>query len=218
MSNIAIFEKSPARPSMAEEDHRIGNSLSVISSLVRLKATNAKIDDVRQILLDVAGRIDTVARLHRLLARSEATAVPLGRFLGDVCAAMMSIAANDDRLRIAIECPDELTVPANQALSLGLIAAELFANSVKYAHPTGVPTFIRVACRDEQDGRITFLFEDDGIGFPEHFDPARSGSLGMKILDSLSAQLHGLSQWEDLGIGLRFSCRFPVRAAARELT
>jgi len=218
MSSMATIAQFPTPLPAAEEDHRISNSLSVISSLVRLKATDAKIDDVRQILLDVAGRIDTVARLHRLLARAETTAVPLGRFLGDVCAAMMSIAANDDRLRIAIECPDELTVPANKALSLGLITAELFANSIKYAHPTGVPTFIKVACRDEQDGRITFLFEDDGIGFPEHFDPARNDSLGMKILDSLSAQLHGRSQWQDLGIGLRFSCRFPVRAVAREQT
>jgi two-component sensor histidine kinase len=216
MSSIATFEESSPRLSTAEEDHRISNSLSVISGLVRLKATDAKVDDVRQILLDVAGRIETVARLHRLLARSETTAVPLGRFLGDVCAAMMAIAADDGRLRIAIKCPEELTVAANKALSLGLITAELFANSIKYAHPTGVPTFIEIACRDEQDGTITFLFEDDGIGFPEHFDPARNDSLGMKILDSLSAQLHGLSEWQDLGIGLRFSCRFPVAAAGEK--
>ena len=218
MNRMATFEQSPARLPTAEEDHRISNSLSVISGLVRLKATDAKIDDARQILLDVAGRIETVARLHRLLARSETTAVPLGQFLGDVCAAMMLIAADDDRLRIAIECSDGLTVAANKALPLGLMTAELFANSIKYAHPTGVPTFIKVACRDEQDGRITFLFEDDGIGFPEHFDPARNESLGMKILDSLSAQLHGLSEWQDLGIGLRFLCRFPVRAPAGEQT
>ncbi len=216
MSSMATFEQSPAHLSSVEEDHRISNSLSVISSLVRLKATDAKIDDVRQVLLDVAGRIDTVARLHRLLARSETTAVPLGPFLGDVCTAMMSIAADDGRLRIAIKCPAELTVPANKALALGLITAELLANSIKYAHPTGIPTSIEVACRDERDGRITFLFEDDGIGFPEHFDPARSDSLGMKILESLSAQLHGRSQWQDLGIGLRFSCCFPVRADAGE--
>lgn len=215
MSSVATFEKSPQTP---EEDHPISNSLSVISSLVRLKATDAKIDDIRQILLDVAGRIDTVARLHHLLARAEATGVPLGQFLGDVCAAMMSIAANHDRLRIAIECPGELTVPADKALPLGLITAELFANSIKYAHPTGVPTFIKVACWDEQDGTITFLFEDDGIGFPEDFDPTRHDSLGMKILDSLSVQLHGLPQWQDPGIGVRFLCRFPVRAPTGEKT
>ena len=120
--------------------------------------------------------------------------------------------------RIAIECPNELTVSANKALSLGLITAELLANSIKYAHPTGVPTFIEIACRDEQDGTIAFLFEDDGIGFPEDFDPARNDSLGMKILESLTAQLHGLCRWQDLGIGLRFSCRFPLRAAAGEKT
>jgi two-component sensor histidine kinase len=51
-------------------------------------------------------------------------------------------------------CPN---LTANTALCLGLINAELFANSIKCAHPTGAPTFIKVACRDEQD-----LFEDDG--------------------------------------------------------
>ncbi len=214
MSTLATFDDPSPRLSAAEEDHRISNSLSVISSLVRLKATDAQIDDVRQILLDVAARIDTVARLHRLLARAETTAVPLGQFLGDVCAAMMSIAANDDRLSVTIECPDDLAVAANKALCLGLITTELFANSIKYAHPTGIATFIKLACRDERDGTITFLFEDDGIGFPEHFEPAHHASLGMKILDSLSAQLHGRSGWQDLGIGLRFSCRFPMRTPA----
>jgi two-component sensor histidine kinase len=218
MSTEAAFEQSPPPLLTAEQDHRISNSLSVISSLVRLKATSAKIEDVRQVLLDVAVRIDTVARLHRLLARADPAGVPLGQFLGDVCAAIMSIAANDGRLRLAIECPRELTVPASQARHLGLITAELFANSIKYAHPTGIATVIKVACRDEQDGTITFLFEDDGVGFPEDFDPARHDSLGMKILDSLSAQLRGLSQWHDTGIGLRFLCRFPVRASTGETT
>jgi hypothetical protein len=34
----------------------------------------------------------------------------------------------------------------------------------------------------------------------------------MKILDSLCAQLRGRSEWQDLGIGLRFVCRFPYGA------
>jgi hypothetical protein len=35
----------------------------------------------------------------------------------------------------------------------------------------------------------------------------------MKILDSLSAQLRGQTEWRELGIGLRFVCRFPSGAS-----
>jgi two-component sensor histidine kinase len=212
MANVAAFEGPSNRLDVAEQDHRISNSLAVISSLVRLKATHAKVDDVRQILLDVAVRIETVARLHRLLASTDITGVPLRQFLEDVCEAMKSIAADDNRFDMSIECAGELTVPPDKALRLGLLTAELFSNSIKYAHPTGVPTIIKVACREEVDRTIAFSFEDDGVGFPVNFDPTRHDSLGMKILDSLCAQLRGRSEWQDLGIGLRFVCRFPYGA------
>jgi two-component sensor histidine kinase len=56
---------------------------------------------------------------------------------------------------------------------------------------------------------VDFSFEDDGIGFPETFDPRRSDSLGMHILHLLSNDLDGACEWQDKGIGLGFVCRFP---------
>ncbi len=217
MNNITLIREAADHLQAAEQDHRISNSLSVISGLVRLKATHAKVGDVRQILLDVAGRIETVARLHRLLA-ADMTGVPLRQFLQDVCEAMKSIAAEDNRFKMSIECPGELTVPAEKALRIGLLTTELFSNSIKYAHPTGVPTVIHVSCRNEGDGGLRFSFEDDGIGFPEDFDPTSHHSLGMKILESLCAQLHGQSEWQDLGVGLRFVCRFPKGVSTADNT
>jgi hypothetical protein len=40
---------------------------------------------VRQILLDASARIETVAPLHRLLAQSDAKALPAAEFLRDMC-------------------------------------------------------------------------------------------------------------------------------------
>jgi two-component sensor histidine kinase len=202
---------SSNRSEAAERDHRISNSLSIISGLVSLKAKHAKVGDVRRTLLDVAARIETVARLHRVLAYAETPAVPIGKFLLDVCAAMKSIAEDDDRLRVTVDCPHELMLPPDMALRLGLLTTELFSNSVKYAHPTGIPTLIRVTCRNE-NGTVVFAFEDDGIGFPEDFDPKRDDGLGMRILHSVSAQLNGVHEWQDSGTGLRFQCCFPIVA------
>lgn len=194
----------------AERDHRISNSLSIISSLIRLKVKRADVGDVRRTLLDVAARIDMVAQLHRLLAYAPTSAVPIGDYLREVCGAMKSIAENGDRLGVTVDCPDGLTLWPDAALRLGLLTAELFSNSVKYAHPTGIPTTIRVGCRPIGGDTFVFSFEDDGIGFPEGFDPTCNDGLGMRILRSVSAQLHGCHQWHDRGVGLRFECRFPT--------
>ncbi len=52
-----------------EADHRIANSLAIISALVRARAGAAEADeDPKTFLLEIADRIETVAVLHRLLA------------------------------------------------------------------------------------------------------------------------------------------------------
>jgi two-component sensor histidine kinase len=211
MSNVEWFDRLQNGIVSREADHRVANSLSAISSMVRVKARGTSIGDARQILLDVSGRIDAVARLHRLLADTNKADVPLAQFLRDVCGAMASAAADEDQFKVSVECSDGLTLRPQAALPLGLLAAELFSNSAKYAHPTGLPTVVRIACHSGQDGMISFIFEDDGVGFPENFDPARNESLGMKIAKSLSDQLRGQCEWRDLGIGLRFVCRFPAQ-------
>jgi two-component sensor histidine kinase len=52
-------------------------------------------------------------------------------------------------------------------LPLALITAELVSNSLKYAHPAGLPTKISLSCRPDDKGDLTIVYEDDGVGFPE---------------------------------------------------
>jgi two-component sensor histidine kinase len=206
---VARVELSPEELSLREAHHRITNSLGTISGLVRRKARNAETDDVREFLLDVAGQIDTVAKLHRLLSRAKDHVVPVAEFLSNVLAATQAIANEGERIRVSLECPPAISVGAETALYLGLLTGELMSNAVKYAHPTGVTTCIRIVCRQDAAQALTFFFEDDGIGFPENFDPAADGGLGMTIIDSVCRQMRGSYTWHDSGIGLRFTCHIP---------
>jgi two-component sensor histidine kinase len=198
-----------ATDSVQESWHRIGNNLSLISSFVRMKAKDSDVVAARGVLLDVAARIDTVSRLHRLLAHATSDAAPIAQLLRDVCDAMQSIAENR-RLRISIDCPDTISLRSNAAVHLGLLVSELLSNSAKYAHPAGLPTDITISCVEDGGHALTFTYEDDGVGFPEHFDPARTDSLGMRVIESASRRLNGTCEWQDLGIGLRFVCRFRI--------
>jgi two-component sensor histidine kinase len=51
---------------------------------------------------------------------------------------------------------------------------------------------------------------DDGPGLPAGFDPAQSRGLGMRLIVSLVAQLHGTLDARNAGGGARFAVRCPV--------
>lgn len=63
-----------------EADHRIANSLSLVSSLLKLQARNVGArqtmtgTEARAVLEESAARIDAVGRLHRLLVDPQANA------------------------------------------------------------------------------------------------------------------------------------------------
>jgi len=121
------------------------------------------------------------------------------------------------RLHSRFPVPLDQRVPFNVAMPLGLITAELFSNSLKYAHPTGLPAKISVSCKAiAEDGlpALLFEYEDDGVGFPEGFDISNDGSLGMWFIRSLSKQIQGTTKWLSDPLGVHFEvsfrCELPV--------
>jgi two-component sensor histidine kinase len=200
-----------------EADHRIANSLAVISGLVRVRAGADQGRANETFLLEIADRIDTVAKLHRLIAYPNSDAIELHIYLQEICQRLGSALATTAAPSFSVSCPLDQTVPFNVAMPLGLITAELFSNSLKYAHPTGQPAKISVSCKAIAEDGLTaliFEYEDDGVGFPEDFDISSDGNLGMRFIRSLSDQLHGKQNWtsDPLGIhfDLSFRCERPV--------
>jgi two-component sensor histidine kinase len=200
-----------------EADHRIANSLAVISGLVRVRARADQGHANETFLLEIADRIDTVAKLHRLIAHPNSDAIELHLYLKEICQRLGSALATTVAPSFSVSCPLDQKVPFKVAMPLGLITAELFSNSLKYAHPTGMPAKISISCKPiAEDGLATHLFEyeDDGVGFPEDFDISNDGNLGMRFIRSLSEQLHGTPKWisDPLGVHyeLSFRCELPM--------
>jgi two-component sensor histidine kinase len=194
-----------------EADHRIANSLAVISGLVRVRAGADQGRANETFLLEIADRIETVANLHRLIAHPNSDAIELHIYLQEICQRLGRALATTAAPSFSVSCPLNQTVPFNMAMPLGLITAELFSNSLKYAHPAGLPAKISVSCKAiAEDGLTALLFEyeDDGVGFPEDFDISNDGNLGMRFIRSLSEQLHGTQKWISDPLGVRFELSF----------
>jgi two-component sensor histidine kinase len=211
LTEAAISPSEGVQAYRGEAEHRIANSLQMISALVRLRARSGDVSDPRTFLLEIADRIETVGKLHRFLSESTTGTVQLGAYLEEVCSRLRGAVA-PAATSLSFDCPRDCSLPAKIALPLALITAELVSNSLKYAHPAGLPTRISLSCAHEQKGSLKIAYEDDGVGFPENFDVTQSGHMGMSFIRLLSKGVGGHHEWQSDSLGIRFEIVLPIGA------
>lgn len=204
---------------IAESNHRIANSLALVAGLLRMQATAVARDGrtlgpgaCTTLLLEAAGRVDTVGRLHGRLAR-DAGDIELAEVVREVAEATVGSLATPRQARLSLRLEPGRLACSQQALPVSLAVAELLTNSLKHAHPAGVRVEIEVSCRRESNGDLTIEVADDGVGLPEGFDPMVSNSLGLRLIRALAEQLNAGLAFEDSGIGLAVRLRLPARGA-----
>ncbi len=168
---------------LGEVNHRIKNSLQIVSSILKLDANQARDDRMQGRLRAAASRVQAVASVHELIYRAgQVDTVEFGEYLGDLCRAM------EDSLPLEIALIHNsipLRVSTDRAISLALLVNELVANSVAHAFRDKKDGTIAVkaAVRDE---RLELSVSDDGDGKP--VTPTHRG-LGTRIIAAMVSQL-----------------------------
>jgi two-component sensor histidine kinase len=195
------------RPLEAEADHRIANSLALVSSLLKTQAREVGARrafsgaEARALLEASAARIDAVAHLHRLLAHASAQPVDVAAYLTNLAEAAASFAAAEGAVRTIYEFGAQLALDGRRLSMLGLFAGEALVNAYKHAHPANAPGEIRLCCR-QIDAVLALVIEDDGVGLPEGFDPNRDGGIGFKVMAALAEQLKATVTRKSTPLGL----------------
>jgi two-component sensor histidine kinase len=200
-----------------EADHRIANNLGLIISLLRLRARAVSQQpgpmdraEVGSILEDIAARVETVAQLHRMLSHSYRNArVDIGNYLRELSLSLTNALAGPRQMEIVLPQAETCLVPPDQVLTLGLLVSELVSNSVKYAHPAGLPVKIDISCI-QNGGRLVIDVADDGVGLPEGFNPQVDGGLGLRLVRSMAAQLNATILFDSGDLGTRVTLVLPV--------
>jgi two-component sensor histidine kinase len=191
-----------------EIDHRIKNSLMLVSSVLAMQQRSADSAEAKAALVQAADRVGTIGRIHDQLHRSAtADSVEFGSYLQALAQDLTaSLTRNDADLAVEAESVD---LAADLAAPLGLMAAELLMNALKYARTEQGRSHLTLSFR--RDGNVlTLVVADDGPGLPEGFDPAQSKGLGMRLMLSLVKQLEGTFEAGNAGEGARFVVRCPA--------
>ena len=200
---------------IAEAHHRVGNSLALLASIVRLQARSfingsaaVPVADVRLMIEELGQRLDAVGKLHARLSRADGP-VDLGDYLREIATSAAEGLAIAGRNHLHFDVSGACVVPAPAAPLMGLAVTELVMNAVKFAHPAGVVGALLIAC-NRRDDLVVVEVTDDGVGLPEGFDPTTDGQFGLQLLRSLPAQLKARLEFDDTGLGLRVRLSLPV--------
>jgi len=195
---------------LGEVNHRVANSLQLVSAMVRLQATALTDPSAREALEDTQRRIQAIAQVHRRLYTSnDVESVDMQEYLGalvDELAETWSTEALPRALSLAAE---PIRLPTDRAVSLGVIVTELVTNACKYAYPTGGGE-VRVALRRIDDDVFLLAVEDDGCGIPEDAVPRGTG-LGTKLIRAMAQSLQSIVEYDPTHTGVRATLRAAVR-------
>lgn len=199
-----------AEAMLREVNHRVGNSLQLVSSFMSLQLRHLADEGARAALKESQARIEAVAHVHRRLYTSDdMSSVATDEYLEGLIAELgKSLAPGRGSPTLALKAAP-LNVSTDQAVSLGVIVTELVTNAVKYAYPAGQGGEIRVILEPDAGARRAVLtVEDDGPGLGD--GQPRGTGLGGKIVAAMASGLRSKVEYDPDHAGVRARLAFDL--------
>jgi PAS domain S-box-containing protein len=191
---------------LKEVHHRIRNNMNTVFSLLTVQANEQKNRTVKSILLEAAGRVQSMGVLYEKLYRAEDTyAASIKEYLPALVDDIVGIFARRPSLTIDYRLDDVILGPGLLS-PLGIIVNELVTNAIKYAFTDGEGGAMTIQALKSGD-RVLFTFQDNGRGIPESVTLEHSPGLGLQLVEMLVEQMRGSITLER-GRGTKFEIEF----------
>jgi PAS domain S-box-containing protein len=199
---------------LREIHHRVKNNLQVVCSLLSLQRQGLEDPALQALFQESEDRIRAMALIHETLYQAPDVArfnlAPYLRALGD--ALLQSYGVDPSRVTLRTEL-DDLGLPLDTAVPLGLVLHELLSNALKHAFPDGRAGDLQVDLRAAPAGPVTLRVADTGVGLPADLDVHQTASLGWQLVCALAEQLGGAVAVDRAG-GTTVTLTFPCPADA----
>lgn len=188
-----------------ELSHRVKNNLAFVSSLMRMQGRRLESAEAQQAVKESEARVESMSLLHRKLYLKEDTDVDASNYLQELCAYLQDAFPTDaKRPEIEVEAAPIL-INGEDVMRIGLIVNELVTNAFKYAFDEQPEPRIQLELSEKPDGGFQLFYQDNGKGLPAEINVERGGSLGLKLIHTLTRQLDGsMEQYNEGGACFRF--------------
>jgi len=176
--------KSDTEIMLRELQHRMKNNLKMIVSFLALQGRESSTEETRERIGRVMDRVMAIGLAHDQLSfKKSASSVDMRDYLTALC-------ANIDPRRPNLTIDTDFaaaSIPLDRAVPIGLVLNELVTNSIKYAFDEDGGVIKVTFGANETIGEAELCVSDNGRGM----GPPRAGSLGLRLVESLSRQLGG---------------------------
>jgi two-component sensor histidine kinase len=178
-----------------EVNHRTKNSLHAAAALLTLQARVATSAEVSRALLDSRDRLQLLADVHAMLCtvRDTSQTVLMPQLLETLCEALRrSFGSSLHGVSLELTS-DPVSLPVNDAIAIALLSNETITNAYKHAFADASVGEITVRLHRTPEHALVLRIANSGVGA----DLAHAeGGMGLKLMRSLAAQLHGTLELE----------------------
>ena len=193
---------------LKEVNHRVKNSLQVVSSMLQLQANAVGDPNLSERLNEASSRVNAVGRAYERLAyNADYENIELVEYLREVIEDLETTVAP---CKVRFDAPEKIEFAADRAILVGLIINELVSNAGKYAYPDGPGGLIEVRLVRMENNAVLVSVRDEGVGLPPQFDLTTSKRLGTRLVNALSIQLGAELARPLSAIGTNFTLLVPL--------
>jgi len=178
-----------AVPAHLEMNHRIANSLQLVTAMLATQHRDVAHPEAREALGMAISRVTAIASVHRHLYRSaQASRLGLADYLADLVENLRAGCAwGSGQGRIGLQA-EQLLVPTDFASTIGVLVTELVINACKHAYGPGETGDIDVRLIRIGSNEFALEVRDYGTRGRMPRRPRPEG-VGSRIIDSLSRRL-----------------------------
>ena len=193
-----------------EVDHRVANSLQLISSLLSLQARQAADVSVRDALRIAAHRIDAVGAIHKALHQSGSLAsIDIATYLFDLAETIGQGFGGPGSTRILAKVESGMVSP-DFASALGIMVTELVINACKHAYAPGEEGDVEVRFSFPSRSQFRLEVRDFGGRYNQRAK-TRPPGLGTTIIHAMCCKLDASFTYLANPAGTRFLAGGAVR-------
>lgn len=197
---------------LKEVNHRVKNSLQVVSSMLHLQASTVGDPALSERLNEASTRISAVGRAYERLAyNADYEKIDLVSYLREVIDDLETAVAP---CKVQLEAPEEIQFAADRAILVALVINELVLNAGKHAYPNSSDGLIWLRIVRVEKNLVLVSVRDEGAGLPAGFDPATSRRLGTRLINALAKQLGAELTQPVSVIGTNFTLLIPLDTTA----
>jgi two-component sensor histidine kinase len=203
---------------LREIHHRVKNNLQTIVSLLSTRCGYLS-REALQAIQEIRNRVFSISLIHQKLYQGENVAfMRMSAYLPELVNYLRDIYDVGNQISFRLDIAD-VEVGISQSVSIGLILNEALTNAIKHAFPEkGRHNTVVVEMVATDQNIIHLKIADNGVGLPKQPNHPGSGSLGLKLMKGLTADLGGAFSIESQNgttVWIRFVANAPFETACK---